>query len=99
MFFPALHGCADLQPMNPLVLHPPQGSPMVAQYAPVMNSYAAPSQQTGASASTPQTVAPQASVTPTGPTSAGIAGAASGSVSATGTTGGQNGGISAAASH
>ncbi len=88
MAFPALHGCADLTPVNMYVMNPPSGGPQVsAPQAPVGSNF------------NPALTEPPAVFTPsvTGPKSGGIAGAATGASPAGGTTGATNGGLSAGA--
>jgi hypothetical protein len=79
MVFPTLHSCINLQPMNPLVMNPPQTGPQQAQSV-------GPSQGYGQS---PSIVPPQVQlpVTATGPRSSGIAGGAGGAAPTTGVTG------------
>jgi hypothetical protein len=90
-----LQGCVNLQPLNPLIMHPPSGTPPVVAYS--LPTVSAPGGNTasGMTASQPKTSAPAAAQTATGPSSNGIAGGATGQVSPTGSTGGQNIGASA----
>ncbi len=89
MFVPFLSGMTRLTPLSTYVMHPPFGGPQVYQPA-------AP--QTGPALSAVGTAPPAVSSPgPTGPTSAGIAGAATGVSPSTGTTGGANVGLSAGA--
>ncbi len=98
IFFPSLQGCVNLQPSNPLVMNPPPSAALVTPYAPVVASYAAaPSSPTPPSNQPPPAAAPAPTQGITSPVSGGIAGASSGAVSPTGTTGATNGGISSSA--
>jgi hypothetical protein len=95
MFFGYLQGCANLQPLNPLILHPPRDTPPVAAYSVPSVSAPGGNPSEGQTAMQPKTVAAPPSPTATGPSSNGIAGGATGQVSPTGATGGQNSGASA----
>ena len=95
MSFSALQGCVNLQPLNPLIMHPPKGTPPVTAYS--LPTVSAPGGNTASGMTTmqPKTATSTTGPTSTGPSSNGIAGAATGQVSATGATGGQNTGASA----
>lgn len=97
MVFTNLQGCVNLQSGNPLILHPPPGTPPVAAYSPPAMTLPGVSTSSGIGAYQPRTVARPPTPTLTGPSSNGIAGGATGAVSPTGATGGQNGGASAGA--
>jgi hypothetical protein len=88
MIAPTMHGCADLQPMNPLFMKPPSMGPQMANGQ----------NQQNYGAQAPSMVPPvafQPTVSTTGPRSTGIAGGLSGAVQATGATGAANNGASA----
>jgi hypothetical protein len=86
LVIPFMHGCVALQPLNPLVMHPPQTNPLVANVGgpPIYG------------ASPPVTPTPtfQPSATATGPQSSGIAGGIAGASPAAGVTGPTNSGAS-----
>jgi hypothetical protein len=85
MAFPLLHQCADLQPVSMYVMNPPSSGPTIMPNSQVMTSIPA------SNMAPPATAQPG----PTGPRSAGIAGAATGVTQTGGATGAVNGGISA----
>ncbi len=89
LFVPFIAGTTRLTPLSTYVMHPPFGGPQTFQ----PNGPAS-----GPVLSATNTVPPAVSVPgPTGPTSGGIAGAATGVSPAGGTTGAVNGGLSAGA--
>jgi hypothetical protein len=94
LIFGNLQGCVALQPMNPLWMHPPPNGVSVEAYTQPSIGQVGNMKQ-GIAATGPSTAAAPFTPAITGPTSNGIAGAASGAVPSTGVTGGQNIGASA----
>ena len=86
---PVFHGIQDLTPLSTYVLHPPFGGPQVYQPAGLQTS-----NPLTATVSAPPLVSIPG---PTGPTSGGIAGVATGATPAGGTTGAANVGLSSGA--
>jgi hypothetical protein len=98
IFIPNLQGCANLQPSNPLVMNPPQSAALVTPYTPVVISYAVAPTNNPVSTNLPTIAPPSSAPGATSPISSGIAGAASGAVAPTGSTGATNSGISSSTS-
>jgi hypothetical protein len=96
IFFSSLQGCANLTSTNLLARNPPPGTPVVAVYTPPAASYSQPPSISGQTAWTPRMASPGSTATQTGPQSNGVAGAAAGSTSPTGSTGPTSNGIAGA---